>query len=174
MITPHLDKVMFFFKAEPEGIIVAKDNDEIVGFVIVTVSMNALMKRIMKNGHFLKYMFKLMLGMYGFNIGIVGKIISAIFRLCRKSKNITENIVSDSIIWSLVVKAEKRKQGIGTELIKKACEYIHRQGISEIGIEVSPSNETAISVYKKCGFIKKGILQSNYGLIYMTKKLNDV
>lgn len=57
-----------------------------------------------------------------------------------------------SYLFRLVVKNEFRKQGIATELIKKAEEIVKQKDISEVGLYVDSGNLGLHDFYKKRGF----------------------
>lgn len=68
----------------------------------------------------------------------------------------------DATICSLRVNPEFRRQGIGTELMKNAIKTLRPQTIL---LCVDSSNEAAVTLYKKLGFVK---LSSNLSMMTMT------
>jgi len=52
----------------------------------------------------------------------------------------------------MVVKHERRGQGIGTAMVHFLCEEARRQGFSEISLGVDKINKTAWHIYNKAGF----------------------
>ena len=56
------------------------------------------------------------------------------------------------VIYLIFVHPEYRRQGIGTSLMVRACDYIRSQGCSQAYLGVNAENKTAIAFYKKLGF----------------------
>lgn len=65
-------------------------------------------------------------------------------------------------IYSIAVSPEVRGKKIGTLLINKAIEYARLHGNKAITLEVKVSNEAAIGLYEKMGFVKKNIKRCYY------------
>jgi len=72
-------------------------------------------------------------------------------------------ILSDSIyIANLAVKEKFRKQGIGSMLLSNMLRYGYKIGRKIAKLEVRVSNIPAISLYKKFGFRKTGVIKCYY------------
>ena len=77
-------------------------------------------------------------------------------------------IISYSIIYEraeinyIITMPEKRKQGIGNELLNKALSDIENHGCKSVSLEVEIENKAAINLYLKNGFHKKGIRKNYY------------
>jgi len=172
------DKVELFFNLEKEGVIVARDEEGIVGNIIVTKSMKRIKIMIIIKGYLVKWAAKAIIGRYGLNIKILKKLMKIFMSLflftkhkLQSGKSRGENLHSEAKIISVIVIEEKRKQGIGTELIKQACEYLSNQKIENVAITVAP-NSDAKRLYEKLGFIDIGTYQESVGKsIYMIKRL---
>ncbi len=65
-------------------------------------------------------------------------------------------------ILRICVDKERRNQGTGSKLISCAVNIMKNRGASEIFLEVRASNENAIALYEKTGFIKTGIRKKYY------------
>lgn len=65
-------------------------------------------------------------------------------------------------ILNVAVKPEYQNQGIADELLKALIQEGRRQGISRFFLEVRVSNEPAIRLYEKNGFVKQGIRKGFY------------
>ena len=65
-------------------------------------------------------------------------------------------------MMNLAVHPEYRKQGIGTELICQLVEKLKKNGSHSLMLEVRASNESAISVYHKLGFVEVGRRKNYY------------
>jgi len=62
---------------------------------------------------------------------------------------------------SIYVKASRRGQRIGHELMGRAMEWLSKQDCSEIDIYVAEGNEQALSFYEKYGFRKRFTVMGN-------------
>lgn len=87
---------------EPEGIFVALEEDEVVGYITVTISREKSMGRMM----------------------------------------------------DMVVDARYRRQGIGSQLIERALQYMRDQGMRLAKIETLTNNEAGQAAYPKHGFVE--------------------
>lgn len=63
-------------------------------------------------------------------------------------------------IW---IKEEKRKKGLGTQLLNVMLENARENGVSNITLEVSKQNVGARSFYRNYGFVEKAIRKNYYG-----------
>jgi ribosomal-protein-alanine N-acetyltransferase len=59
-------------------------------------------------------------------------------------------------IIRIAVKAKFRSLGIATWLLNKCFQLARKKGADSVHIEVRPSNETAIALYRKLGFCTIG------------------
>ncbi|MGX7418986.1 ribosomal protein S18-alanine N-acetyltransferase [Carnobacterium gallinarum] len=65
-------------------------------------------------------------------------------------------------ITNIVVAAELKDQGIGTELLNQWLDYLRTSEAGVVHLEVRKSNKLAIHVYKKLGFQLVNIRQDYY------------
>lgn len=65
-------------------------------------------------------------------------------------------------ITNVAVKASHRRKGIGGMLLEKLYEEGSALDTSEYFLEVRESNETAIALYSRQGFVKEGIRKNFY------------
>ena len=65
-------------------------------------------------------------------------------------------------ITNVAVKASHRRKGIGGMLLEKLYEEGSALDTSEYFLEVRESNETAIALYARQGFVKEGIRKNFY------------
>ncbi|MBR6698002.1 MAG: ribosomal protein S18-alanine N-acetyltransferase [Lachnospiraceae bacterium] len=70
--------------------------------------------------------------------------------------------LDEANITNVAVKAEFRKQGIGTAMVKHLLEGAKEEGIAKVFLEVRQSNLAAQSVYGQCGFRKIGLRKNFY------------
>ena len=56
----------------------------------------------------------------------------------------------------VLVPQESRRRGIGSALVRTILAWAHESGATELWLEVRHSNERAIRLYQRCGFIIEG------------------
>jgi ribosomal-protein-alanine N-acetyltransferase len=77
-------------------------------------------------------------------------------------------IAGEGYIYNVAVKASHMRQGIGFKMLEELTRQAAARGIDSLTLEVRQSNEAAIKLYKKLGFIEAGIRKDFY-----TKPLED-
>ena len=86
-------------------------------------------------------------------------------------------IFNDYHVMTIVVRKEQRGNGIGELLTIGAFDEAKYNNIDTISLEVSEENSNAINLYKKYGFIKKGLRKNYYNgenaLIFTTPRINS-
>lgn len=70
-------------------------------------------------------------------------------------------VIDQGTITNVAVLPAFRGCGIGKQLLQGMLDYCEREEITNISLEVRVSNEAAISLYEKQGFIK-GPIRKNY------------
>lgn len=55
-------------------------------------------------------------------------------------------------VFQLIVSFQKRRKGLGSQLVEKAIEFCKEQGLSCLAVEVSSPQTAAISLFHKLGF----------------------
>uniref|UniRef100_A0A0K0FTR2 N-alpha-acetyltransferase 30 (inferred by orthology to a human protein) n=1 Tax=Strongyloides venezuelensis TaxID=75913 RepID=A0A0K0FTR2_STRVS len=78
------------------------------------------------------------------------KLIGAI--VCKEE--IIENGRKEGYIGMLAVEPNYRGQGIGSKLVEKAIEKMKENGCDEVTLETEVTNEGALALYTRFGFIK--------------------
>ena len=74
----------------------------------------------------------------------------------------TWRMVKEAHIVSVGVRKRYRGQGIGELLLRGAIEQAKALGAEVVTLEVRPSNQVAISLYKKYGFTERGLRKGYY------------
>ena len=104
-----------------------------------------------------------------------GKLIIAVQKADLKDKSRKDLILgvnelirswedkSVAFIHSFYIKKGYRNKGSGSLLLEKSIEILKKQGIKKIELTVDAQNLTAISLYKKFGFINSGFKEDMYG-----------
>ncbi|MBU3709497.1 MAG: ribosomal-protein-alanine N-acetyltransferase [Burkholderiaceae bacterium] len=70
--------------------------------------------------------------------------------------------VDDVHLLNITVRPDLHGQGIGRYLLNKVCELAEAAGIYRVLLEVRPSNQHALAVYRHAGFQMIGIRKKYY------------
>lgn len=73
-----------------------------------------------------------------------------------------EVLVPESELHSLAVLPGKRRQGLGVVLLKSALRVARRRGATEMFLEVRRSNQAAIALYGRAGFVSLSVRRGYY------------
>lgn len=65
-------------------------------------------------------------------------------------------------IFTLVVAPEFQGKGIGTALLADLMSEANREGAFRVVLQVRSSNDHAIHIYKKAGFVQTGVISDYY------------
>lgn len=71
-------------------------------------------------------------------------------------------IFDEAHLDNIAVCPERRRQGIGRQLIIYMLDYLKHIGIKKITLEVRISNTAAINLYKSLGFVTEGVRKRYY------------
>ena len=72
------------------------------------------------------------------------------------------NIVGDGEITNVVTKFSARGRGIGEQMLLKLLEEGTAMGVEAFTLEVRKSNDAAIHLYEKLGFVTEGVRKNFY------------
>lgn len=64
-------------------------------------------------------------------------------------------------VYTIVIKTDFKRNGIATQLLQETKKRLREENVTELFLEVRISNEPAILLYKKSGFVPVGV-RSNY------------
>ncbi len=73
------------------------------------------------------------------------------------------HILDEGHIMNIAVKDGYRRKGVGTAILARIIGSARSQGIKAVTLEVDNSNEKAIALYEKLGFINYGLRPHYYG-----------
>ena len=71
-------------------------------------------------------------------------------------------IAGEGNITNVAVAKDARRRGVGTGLLTYLMQEGNREGVSAYTLEVRISNEAAIHMYEKLGFVSEGIRPNFY------------
>ncbi|WP_208559252.1 ribosomal protein S18-alanine N-acetyltransferase [Marinilactibacillus kalidii] len=69
---------------------------------------------------------------------------------------------TEAEVYTIVVKTAYKRNGIATQLLKEMKQRLRAERVNELFLEVRISNEPAILLYKKSGFIPVGVRKGYY------------
>lgn len=72
------------------------------------------------------------------------------------------HVINEGHITNIAVDPEYRKKGVGKKLVNELIEIAKDKEMIGITLEVRTSNEVAINLYKKQGFLLEGIRKEYY------------
>lgn len=72
------------------------------------------------------------------------------------------HIINEGHITNIAIHKDYRKKGIGTKIVSRLIEVAKEKEMIGITLEVRKSNEKALNLYKKQGFILEGIRKEYY------------
>ncbi|MFH0889362.1 MAG: GNAT family N-acetyltransferase [Planctomycetota bacterium] len=184
-----LDKILMFYGIEPAGVIVAKKDNQTIGFIIVSKNLGRIKELFLKPRFFflVHFALKFIFLQYGLNKELIKKVLLILYtNLIRKkvpshgfvlndlTKNRKENI-PDYQIWAFIMMKSSRGKGIGFKLIEAACDYTRKCHSHSLGITVAKNNILALNLYQKAGFRIIGeCLESTGPSYYLTKSLTNI
>jgi ribosomal-protein-alanine N-acetyltransferase len=70
--------------------------------------------------------------------------------------------VDEAHLLNITVGAEFQHRGLGRVLLDKVVELARAKGMRSVLLEVRPSNQHALSVYRHCGFSQIGVRRNYY------------
>lgn len=73
-------------------------------------------------------------------------------------------ILDECQIVNVAVSQDARKMGIGSLLIEGLLDFCRNNDVCKLFLEVRESNEAAIKLYEKFGFLKVGISKNHYSM----------
>ena len=71
-------------------------------------------------------------------------------------------ILRDGELASIVVREDLRGQGIGSALLVWMLGVAERAGVRNLYLEARESNQTALRLYRACGFERVGVRERHY------------
>jgi ribosomal-protein-alanine N-acetyltransferase len=65
-------------------------------------------------------------------------------------------------IITLDVREDRRRQGIGTALLRTAEDWLHGEGVTRVRLETAVDNPAAVAFWEKNSFVTVGVLPGYY------------
>lgn len=74
----------------------------------------------------------------------------------------SQTVIGESDMMNLAVSSNYRRMGIGENLVKELIHRLKLKGSNSLTLEVRQSNQNAISLYQKLGFVQVGCRPNYY------------
>ena len=71
-------------------------------------------------------------------------------------------ILDEAHIGTIAVDTDYRRQKIAEKMLLLAFKELHHEGVLKVFLEVRRSNEAALTLYRKLGFIEEGVRKRYY------------
>lgn len=68
----------------------------------------------------------------------------------------SQSVLGEADMMNLAVRPEYRRQGVGEQLVESLIDRLRDSGVHSLTLEVRTSNDPALALYKKLGFIQVG------------------
>jgi len=178
----YLDKVNMFFRLEPEGVLIAKEFNQIIGFIIASRKSDEIKKLSLRKGYLLYFALKSLLLQYGFNKEIIKKLLlvpyANFIRQKRELSQIPTQVNTSGKLWASVVLKQARNKGVYSKLIEASCDYVKKQGADLICATFTKDNAIPLNHCQKSGFQIIGECMESTGPSYylikeLSKRSND-
>lgn len=144
-----VDIFYLIFETYQNSFFVAVDKDnKVVGYIIIVKDIKKLWVESIKSGFIVKALIKWFLGKYSINLKAAFKIlINKIHYFIFVGH--TETCAQ---ILSIAVNQEYQGRGIGKELVRNGLEYLKKEEVKRVKLEVRTDNIPAKKIYEKFGF----------------------
>ncbi|MBR7133699.1 MAG: ribosomal protein S18-alanine N-acetyltransferase [Clostridia bacterium] len=87
-------------------------------------------------------------------------------------------VCGEGYIANIAVRSDSRLMGIGTALMNRIMDFANENGLEFVSLEVRASNQKALSLYEKFGFVQEGRRKGFYNnpkedALIMTKRFEE-
>ena len=82
--------------------------------------------------------------------------------ICPEGMIMLNQVQEEAEIYTVCVRPENRRQGIGKKLLSVALKHAERNGVSKVFLEVAADNHAALKLYESFGFSQIGIRKNYY------------
>ena len=146
--------------AEPEGLIVAQVDGEVVGYALATGDAKRMRRKVFWQGRWLRMLWRLLTGRYGVGWRTVRAVCTDKAAFLRGARL---HGAHQARPLSLAVRPAHRSQSIGRQLFAASLDYLRTCGAQTIRLEVRPDNVAARSLYESLGFCGRGRYEDSQG-----------
>ena len=156
------DVFTLVYQAEPEAAFLARlVNGPYVGYCFAPAHLSRLWLRALWGGHLFKWTWRWLTGQYGFGFHPIKVIVMN--KVAFLQSAIAPSQTADARILSIAVAPSARGRGVASKLMEAALGYFETRQVTRVRLEVRPSNEPAIWIYKKMGFVEDGYTLDSQG-----------
>ncbi|HHY36841.1 MAG TPA: GNAT family N-acetyltransferase [Firmicutes bacterium] len=165
------DIFSFLLAVEPDSFWVATRGEELLGYIITPQNMRRLWIRACTGGYLFKWAYRYFTGQYGFGLRPLKNLLCNKIGFILSPHNYRPGPAAQ--VLSLAVHPRVTGQGIGTKLLTHALQYLRRNQVQAVKLEVRPWNKPARHLYTKLGFVEVGTTSDSQGTwLVMIKSLS--
>lgn len=165
------DVLEVFWRFEPNCIWVAREDDDVIGYIIATKSIREIWIKTVFSGIWFKWVLKWLIRKYGFRAKPIYKILKNKLLFIKDEKASTKDKDCGRIL-SIAIDHKNQGKGISKNLIRAGIDYLRNQGLKYVKLEVRPDNIAAYQSYIAFGFQVVGKMEDMQGpWVIMLKKL---
>ena len=157
---PTADAFGLALCADPEGLIVAEADGDVVGYALAAGDAKRMRRKVFWQGRWLRMLWRLLTGRYGVGWRTVRAVSADKMAFLRGARL---HGTHQARPLSLAVHPAHRSQGIGRQLFAASLDYLRTCGAQTIRLEVRPDNVPARSLYESFGFCVRGSYEDSQG-----------
>ena len=155
---------------EDGGFIVAEEGVAIAGFIIVSKKAGKLFYGFLRF-YFFRMVFRVIKREYR-NISFYRIFFPLLQFFLFNLQGLRYHINSAGQVFILAVASSFRGKGIGKILLRKGLEFLKKNSINSVKLEVRSNNDVARNLYLREGFVVKGKIRAVSGIsLIMTRDL---
>jgi ribosomal protein S18 acetylase RimI-like enzyme len=159
------------FAADPCGLAVAVSQGRVLGYVLSTPDARRLRTKVLWQGGWLRFAWRLLRGHYGINWRAMRVVMSDKLAFLRGARHYG---ACQARVLSLAVHPDAQGQGAGRALFAAGLDYLRAAGADSIRLEVRPGNVPARRIYESFGFRAQGNYADGQGKwLVMTKHMRE-
>ncbi|HXW52340.1 MAG TPA: GNAT family N-acetyltransferase [Candidatus Acidoferrales bacterium] len=151
----------FVRQTEPGGFLVARENNDILGYAIFVSSVSALRRKAVRSGAIFGWALRALVGRYGIHWIALARLLWNKTLFVRSSDRFRSE--GDAQLLNIAVSPGARGKGIAKLLVHAGLKYLAGEHIQEVRLEVRPENKPAIAAYLANGFVERGRTQDAGG-----------
>ena len=156
-----LDVWTFFSQDEPGGFLAAREASALIGYALFTTSLKRLQRHAVLRGQVLRWTLRALTGRYGIQWLQLGRLLWNKMLFVGNAGRFRTR--GDAQLLNIAVDPSARGRGAAKALVIGGLKYLAEQRVPEVRLEVRPDNAPAISVYRRVGFIERGVTRDAHG-----------
>jgi ribosomal protein S18 acetylase RimI-like enzyme len=144
----------FVREVEPGGFLLARFEQRFAGYAIFTSSIRALQRRAITQGAVFRWALRAVSGRYGIRWLNVSRLFWNKLLFMGNAGRFRSS--GDAQLLNIAVAPNEMGKGVAKALTRAGLDYLARQRVGEVRLEVRPDNLAAITAYRANGFVERG------------------